>query len=95
MEWVTVGDPGNAPDTRYETPGWGAVDYTYNITKYEITAAHYPEFLNAVAATDTYGLYNTDMLSYFGCQIARSGSSGSYTYSVAEDWANRPVNYVS
>ena len=27
--------------------------------------------------------------------IQRSGSSGSYTYSVAADWANRPVNVVS
>ena len=25
----------------------------------------------------------------------RSGSPGSYTYSVAPDWANRPVNFVS
>ena len=31
----------------------------------------------------------------YGCKIKRSGSSGSYTYSVAADWANRPVNYVS
>ena len=30
-----------------------------------------------------------------GCNIIRSGESGSYTYSVAADWANRPVNYVS
>ena len=31
----------------------------------------------------------------YGCKIQRSGSSGSYTYSVAADRANRPVNYVS
>ncbi|HUU94516.1 MAG TPA: hypothetical protein VM487_02165, partial [Phycisphaerae bacterium] len=30
-----------------------------------------------------------------GCKIQRGGSSGSYTYSVASDWANRPVNFVS
>jgi formylglycine-generating enzyme required for sulfatase activity len=30
-----------------------------------------------------------------GCQIEQSGSPGSYTYSVAADYANRPVNYVS
>ncbi|RPH32365.1 PEP-CTERM sorting domain-containing protein, partial [bacterium] len=53
-------------------------------------------FLNAVAATDTYGLYNINMWSVsYGCKIQCSGSSGSYTYSVAADWANRPVNYVS
>jgi hypothetical protein len=30
-----------------------------------------------------------------GCKIARTGAPGSYTYSVAPDWANRPVNFVS
>jgi MYXO-CTERM domain-containing protein len=61
-----------------------------------VTAGQYTEFLNAVAATDTYGLYDMNMdSSYVGCKIQRSGSSGSYTYSVAGDRANRPVNYVS
>ncbi len=96
IETVPVGNVGNTADTRYETPGYGAVDYTYNIGKYEVTAGQYTEFLNAVAATDTYGLYNTDMWSHsFGCKIDRSGSSASYTYSVAADWAKRPVNFVS
>lgn len=96
IETVTVGNPGNAPDTRYETPGYGAVGYTYKIGKYEVTAAQYTEFLNAVARTDAYGLYNPSMgSSRSGCKIERSGSPGSYTYSVAADRANRPVNYVS
>ena len=96
IETVTVGNPGNAPDTRYETPGYGCVNYTYNIAKYEVTAGQYTVFLNAVAATDTYGLYNINMWSSsYGCKIERGGSPGSYTYSVAPDWANRPVNYVS
>jgi formylglycine-generating enzyme required for sulfatase activity len=30
-----------------------------------------------------------------GCNIKRQGGSGSYTYSVAPDWADRPVNFVS
>jgi len=33
--------------------------------------------------------------SDYGCKIQQSGSSGSYSYSVAADRANRPVNYVS
>jgi formylglycine-generating enzyme required for sulfatase activity len=94
IETVPVGNPGNASDTHGD--GYGAVSYEYNIGKYEVTAGQYTEFLNAVAATDTYGLYNPSMDSHsYGCQIQRSGSSGSYTYSVAADWANRPVNYVS
>ena len=36
-----------------------------------------------------------DPAAVYGCNIQRSGSSGSYTYSVAPDWAHRPVNYVS
>ena len=92
IETVPVGNVGNAGDST----GYGAVDYAYNIGKYEVTAGQYAEFLNAVAATDTYGLYNTSMWSSsYGCKIERSGASGSYTYSVAADWGNRPVNYVS
>ena len=99
IETVPVGNSGNAADTRYETPGYGAVDYVYNIARYEVTAGQYTEFLNAVAATDTYELYHTWMALELhnyqqGCKIQRSGSSGSYSYSVAPDWANRPVNLV-
>ena len=72
LETVPVGDPGNAADTRYETPGYGSVAYTYNIGKYEVTAGQYCEFLNKVAATDTYDLYSTYMdtaIYYQGCNI--------------------------
>lgn len=96
IETVTVGNPGNAADTRYETPGYGGVDYTYFIGKFEITAGQYVAFLNAVAGDDTYGLYNEQMsTSEYGCRIERSGSSPSYTYSVGAEWADRPVNFVS
>ena len=103
LETVPVGNAGNMADTRYETLGYGAVGYNYNIGKYEVTAGQYTEFLNAVADTDTYGLYNTSMdtaVYSYGCNIKRTGSSGSYAYSVANNstdgyWANRPVNYVS
>jgi len=99
IETVPVGNPGNAADTRTQsdgTSGYGAVAYEYNIGKYEVTAGQYTAFLNAVAATDIYSLYNTNMWSdNYGCKIRRSGSSGSYTYSVAGDYANRPVNFVS
>lgn len=100
---VPVGNPGNAGEWSGESHGGygpnricGAVNYEYRIGKYEVTAGQYTEFLNKVAATDMYGLYNTQMWSSItGCKIQRSGSSGTYTYSVASDHANRPVNYVS
>jgi formylglycine-generating enzyme required for sulfatase activity len=95
VEMVSVGNPGNAPDTRYDPTGYGRVAYPYLIGKYEVTAAQYCEFLNKVAATDTYGLYNESMPLSDSCKIQRSGSRGSYTYSVASGYANRPVNWVS
>jgi formylglycine-generating enzyme len=51
-----------------------------------------------VADDDTYGLYNTAMGDpgvLQGANIQRTGSSPNFSYSVAADWANRPVNYVS
>ena len=101
IETVPVGNTGNTG----ELSGGeglericGAVDYEYNIGKYEVTAGQYTAFLNAVAVTDTYGLYNTDMWSGYyggGCKIQRTTTGSGYSYSVASDWANRPVNYVS
>jgi formylglycine-generating enzyme len=98
LEFVTVGDAGNAGE--WSGRVCGAVNYNYQMGKFDVTAGQYTEFLNAVAATDTYHLYNTDMVDAMyswgsGCNIERTGSSGSYVYSVAADWANRPVNFVS
>ncbi|MCC6320147.1 MAG: SUMF1/EgtB/PvdO family nonheme iron enzyme [Phycisphaerales bacterium] len=91
-ETVPVGNTGNSANAY----GRGAVGYTYRIGKYEVTAGQYTAFLNAVAATDTYGLYFASMFSNSrGCKIERLGSSGSYTYTVAADRAQRPVNFVS
>ncbi len=89
IDWVTVGNAGNSADP---LTGYGAVGYEYRIGKYEVTNAQYGAFLNAAAQTDSYGLYNPSMSGY---GISRSGSSGSYTYSVTTALANRPVVYVS
>jgi sulfatase modifying factor 1 len=99
LELVTVGNPGNAPDSEVMedgTTGYGAVRYSYSIGKFEVTAAQYCEFLNAVAATDTFGLYRPNMwTTSSGCQIVQHGSPGSYTYSVDSNWANRPANLMT
>jgi formylglycine-generating enzyme len=104
IDTVAVGNPGNAPDTRYGQ-NVGAVPYVYSIGKYEITVGQYTAFLNAVATTDTYGLYNSFMYSdlAMACKIRQLGSPGSYSYVVDAngdgiedaDWVNRPVNLVS
>lgn len=88
---VPVGDIGNANDST----GFGGVSYGYAIGTYEVTVSQYTAFLNAVAKTDTYGLYNGSMatdLTIAG--ITRSGVSGGFTYSVLGS-GNKPVTYVS
>jgi formylglycine-generating enzyme required for sulfatase activity len=105
LDFVPVGNPGNTGEWCGQNHGGygpdricGNVDYTFNMGMYEVTAGQYTEFLKAVAATDTYGLYKIYMdtaVDSYGCNIKRTGSSGSFTYSVAAKWANRPVNFVS
>ena len=103
LEMVPVGNAGNAADP-FNPDGYGnlgAVPYNYNIGKYDVTAGQYTAFLNAVAKTDTYGLYNSNMANaasmgadYVGCGISQTGTSGNYTYATTKN-ANFPVNYVS
>jgi len=98
IQWVPVGDSGNANDPLTGSL-YGGVDHEYRIGAYEVTIGQYAKFLNAVAVTDTYGLYNQAMgtdLNVAG--ISRSGSPGSYTYTVMNnggDSSNRPITYVS
>ena len=103
LSFVTVGNPGNAADPTPTNPPtgslYGAVSYSYNIGKSNVTAAQYAVFLNAVATTDPYGLYYPSMATVgggsYGCGIVRSGVAGSYTYTVAASYQNFPVNYIS
>jgi formylglycine-generating enzyme required for sulfatase activity len=97
---VPVGNAGNAadPDDGDEdvagVQNFGSVGYEYRMGKYEVTVAQYAAFLNAVAATDTYGLYSELMTHSASNGIVRSGVSGSYSYSVVGA-PNHPVNAVS
>jgi len=106
IETVPVGNAGNTGElSGTAAGGWGqdricgAVDYDFNIGKYEVTAGQYTAFLTAVAGVDTYALYNTSMANTsYGSGISRSGSGivgNPYTYSVADDFTNRPVNHVN
>jgi hypothetical protein len=106
IEWVTVGDPGNFPDSEIMTccgdsigsGGYGAVSNRYRIGRSEVTNAQYAEFLNAVASTDTNFLYNFNMgLSFAGLHggITVSGTSGSWTYATIAGRESMPVNWVS
>ena len=61
MSMVTVGNPGNAADTRTGSL-YGAVSYSYQIGAYDVTGSQYTAFLNAVGSTDTYALYNLSLI---------------------------------
>jgi formylglycine-generating enzyme len=93
LEFVTVGDVGNARDST----GYGAVNYAYGIGKYLVTNAQYVQFLNAVATSaDPYGLYSKYMATDLATVGIRrsSGAPGSFTYTVIGD-GNIPVYFVN
>lgn len=104
LEFVTVGDPGNAGEQSRLAYGdstyYGAVPYSYQMGKYDVTAAQYCQFLNAVAKTDTYGVYTANMGSWYpdnwhkNIGISRTGDPGNYSYAIMGSYseaANTPV----
>ena len=104
-ELVPVGNKGNANDPATGNL-YGGVAYDYQIGKYDVTIGQYTEFLNAVAKTDTYSLYNAAMGTDTAIRgISQTGVSGSYSYSVIgpdgaiqipqATAANRPIATVS
>ena len=106
IDLLPVGNPGNPGNANHPLTGnlYGGVAYDYQIGKYDVTIGQYTDFLNAVAKTDTYSLYNTDMGTDPNTRgISRSGVSGSYSYSVigpdgvvnGQSGANRPITWVS
>ena len=110
IESVVVGNPGNAGEWSGEGAGGtgpdrvcGAVDYIYEIGRFEVTAGQYRDFLNALdpAGSNPYGLYNSYMdSSSYGCQITWNAGSSTYDFSgrpsaTEADWTDRPVNHVS
>ncbi len=103
---VPIGNPGNPADTRYidifHPNSVGSVAYPFRMGATEITNAQYKDFLNAVAASDPYGLYDASMGAFSWGGIVRSGSPGSYMYNVKAPaldgtytYDNKPVVYVS
>jgi len=95
VDMMQVADLGNIDDYT----GYGAVDHPYSIARYEVTIGEYLTFLNSVAASDPYGLYNPDIAEDPNIAgISRSGQPGSYAYAamtITGDSSNRPVTFVS
>ncbi len=98
IDTVLVANENNPADAN----GRGSVSHLFRIGTKEITNAQYVEFLSAVAASDPYELYKTNMTTDLKGGILRMGSPGSYSYSVkapaqsgAYDYAKKPVVFVS
>lgn len=93
IDWVPIGDPGNAPNVPLFC--WdglnpcGSVGYEYMISKYEVTNAQYAEFLNSQSDL------NVDFFSLWRSiqerRIERLGAPGSYTYAPVPGQENTPV----
>ena len=91
MDWVNVGNPGNAADPATGSL-YGAVAYAYQIGKHEVTNSQYGAFLNAKGASNSGAIYNSSMT---GTGITQTGSSGNFSYSVTSGFENKPVVHVS
>jgi formylglycine-generating enzyme required for sulfatase activity len=104
IDWVTVGNAGNAGELTGTAAGsdWptatvGAVDYEYRIGKYEVTNAQYAEFLNGVDPTGTNGLelYSQSMSDFaVGGINFNSGATDGFKYELKANQANNPVAFV-
>jgi formylglycine-generating enzyme required for sulfatase activity len=103
FDWARVGNPGNPPDQLYPVSNptnlrFGAVGYTYRISKHEVTNAQYTAFLNAVdpMGTNSLGLYNSLMRTDLRGGIALStGAANGAKYSTKTNMGSKPLNYVS
>lgn len=98
IAWTPVGNPGNAADPVAGSL-YGAVGYSYEIDKYDVTNSQYVEFLNAKDPTgaDPLQLYNSNMSGPFnrGGINYTSGAANGSKYSVISGDGNHPVNWVT
>ena len=91
IPFVTVTNAGNEPDAATSK---GAVPYNFRIGKFEVNNHQYVAFLNAVAADDPHGLYDTNMTTDVHGGIVRFGSPGDYAYAVKPGMGHQPVVWV-
>ena len=100
IDWVTVGDPGNAYDTinTGTNPNYGAVADSFQIMKFEFTNQQYTDFLNSV---DPNGTNPNSVYSESGQGgttrggITNTGTTNGSRYAVKPDMGDKPVNFVN
>ena len=105
IDWVTVGNPGNADDPATGNL-YGAVAEEYRIMKFEFTNAQYAAFLNAIDpdGTNPNWVYNSIMNTIWvdGVTvdnprggIANTGTTHGSRYVVKPNMGDKPVNYMT
>jgi formylglycine-generating enzyme required for sulfatase activity len=85
MEFVTIGNPGNAADTTGSPSSAGSVAYTYNLGKYEVSR----EQIDKANAAESLGITMAEMGSYGGNGLLKPATGISW-YEAAKyvNWLN-------
>jgi formylglycine-generating enzyme required for sulfatase activity len=85
MDFVTIGNPGNAADTTGSPNPAGSVPYTYNLGKYEVSRGQ----IDKANAAGSLGITLQDMSSYGGNGVNRPATGISW-YEAAKfvNWLN-------
>jgi formylglycine-generating enzyme required for sulfatase activity len=85
MDFVTIGNPGNAADTTGSPNPAGSVAYTYNLGKHEVSRNQ----INKANAAGSLGITMYDMSSYGGNGVNRPATGVSW-YEAAKyvNWLN-------
>ena len=98
IDYVPVGNAGNAADPTSYRQALGPVANAYAIGKYEVTNAQYAEFLNSVdpAAANARALYESHMSTnkVGGIDLVVGNAAGA-RYVARAGRENTPVTYVS
>ena len=85
MEFVTIGNPNNAADTTGSPNPAGAVSYTYNIGKYEVSR----DMINKANTAGVLGITLMNMSSYGGNGVNRPATGVSwYEAATYVNWLN-------
>ena len=97
IDWVTVGNPGNAPNYAGGSPLYGAVDKAFQIMKFEFTNSQYAAFLNSIdpAGTNPNSVYNSFMSTLPQGGITKTGTTNGSRYVVKPNMGDKPVLPVS
>ena len=85
MEFVTIGNPGNAADTTGAPNPAGSVAYTYNLGKHEVSR----DMITKANAAGSLGITLYDMSSYGGNGVNRPATGVSwYEAATYVNWLN-------